>query len=184
MRNRAKLKKEKGFTLLEMLVVIGLLVIVTTVAVPQFKKCFQDLRLNKTLDDLDSLWQSTRSYYLIMNEVPEDEASDRVSEEMAWAVQANFLGPKKNENDDYYYNITIKNFSNWPYDWDFWPDEDNVHPQWAILFHENDTNSKNLALNKMRNRFGNSLNEINENSGRLYLSLLEIPKANKENRYY
>ena len=33
MRNRTK---EKGVTLLEMLVVIGLLVIVTTVAVPQF----------------------------------------------------------------------------------------------------------------------------------------------------
>jgi len=61
MRNRAKLKEEKGFTLLEMLVVIGLLVIVTTVAVPQFKKCFQDLHLNKTLDDLDSLLQATRS---------------------------------------------------------------------------------------------------------------------------
>ena len=78
MRNRAKPKKAKGFTLLEMLVVIGLLVIVTTVAVPQFKKCFEDIHLNKSLDDLDSLLQSTRSYYFVMNEVPEDEKPGRI----------------------------------------------------------------------------------------------------------
>jgi len=41
MENLRKVKKKKGFTLLEMLIVIGLLVIVTTVAIPQFKKCFE-----------------------------------------------------------------------------------------------------------------------------------------------
>ena len=174
-----------------MLVVIGLLVIVTTVAVPQFKKCFQDIHFNKTLDDLDSLLQATRSYYLIMNEVPEDEDPGRVSEEIAWAMQTNFLGPKDSVTSykgNFYY-LTIKNYSGHNYDWDFWHDRDNFHPQWGILFNKGDTTSKSLFIDKMRSRFGNALNECTEGSATtgqdyLFLSLLEIPKAKKENRYY
>ena len=174
-----------------MLVVIGLLVLVTTVAVPQFKKCFQDVQLNKTLDDLDSLLQATRSYYLVMNELPEDEDPGRVSEEVAWAMQSNFLGPIDSDSSykgNFYY-LTIKNYSGANYDWDFWYESDNFHPQWGILFTKDDTVSKNLFINKMRSRFGNSLNECTEGSitqahNYIFLSLLEVPKANKENRYY
>lgn len=182
---------QKGFTLLEMLVVIGLLVIVTTIAVPHFKKCYDDIRLSKTLDDLDSLVQSVRSYYLVMNEMPEDEDPGRISEEVGWAMQANFLG--KMGNDKHYsgnfYNITIKNWSGYHYDWDFWYGADNFHPQWALLFEKGDKTSKLLFLEKMRKRFGSSLNECTENSATsghdyLNLSLVEIPKVDKENRYY
>jgi len=126
-----------------------------------------------------------------VNEVPEDEGPGCVSEEIAWAMQTNFLGSKDSVTayKGNFYHLTIKNYSGHNYDWDFWPDKDNFHQQWGILFDQNDTNSKNLALNKMRNRFGNSLNESTEGSatvgcGYLFLSLLEIPKANKENRYY
>ena len=188
MRNRAKQKKEKGFTLLEMLVVIGLLVLVTTVAVPQFKKCFQDIQLNKTLDDLDSLLQATRSYYLVMNELPEDEYSGRVSEEVAWAMQSNFLGPIDSDSDykgNFYY-LTIKNYSGYSYDWDFWCDNDDFRPHWGILFNEKDSPSRNLFVNKMKSRFGSSPNDTDvfQNRDCLFLPLLEIPKAKKENRYY
>ena len=190
MRNRVKQQKVKGFTLLEMLIVIGLLVIVTTVAVPKFKKCYDDIHINKTLDDLDSLLQSTRSYYLIMNEVPEDENPARIPEEVAWAMQPNFLGSK----GEGYYNISIKNWSGDRYDWDYWTDRPNFHPQWGLLFKGEDKISKSLFVEKMRNRFGLSLNECTEGSATsgqyfLFLSLLEIPKVskdkkNKENRYF
>ena len=66
-----------------MLVVIGFLVIVTTVAVPQFRKCYEDIHLNKCLDDIDSLIQSMRSNYLIMNELPEDEKAGLLPGEAA-----------------------------------------------------------------------------------------------------
>ena len=190
MRNRAKQKKEKGFTLLEMLVVIGLLVLVTTVAVPQFKKCFQDIQLNKTLDDLDSLLQATRSYYLVMNELPEDEYSGRVSEEVAWAMQSNFLGPIDSDSDPRYkgnfYYLTVINYSGYSYDWDFWCDNDDFRPHWGILFNEKDPPSRKSFVDKMKSRFGNSLNDVDIFGDRssLFLSLLEIPKAKKENRYY
>ena len=188
MQNRSK---TKGFTLLEMLIVIGLLVIVTTVAIPHFKKSFQEIHLNKTLDDLDSLLQSTRAYYLIMNELPEDEDPGRISEEVAWAIQANFLGPidsVAHYNGNFFW-LTIKNYSGINYDWDYWYERNNFHPQWGILFNSNDTKSKDLFVTKMRNRFGSSLNECIEDtpyggSDYLFLSLLEIPKVNKENRYY
>ena len=190
MRNRAK---KNGFTLLEMLIVIGLLVIVTTVAIPQFKKSFDDIHINKTLDDLDSLLQSTRSYYLVMNEFPEDRRPGRMPIDANWVFQSNFLGSKE-KVDEEYYNLIVKPWNGYHYDWDCWNDDDVHIAEWCILLTGQSEQSKaNRALfeNKIKQRYGKVNNSIKgDNKDFLYLnfSLLETPKTGKEanywNRYY
>lgn len=181
---------EKGFTLIEMMVVIGILTIVTTIAVPRFKKCYDDMHLNKTLDDLDSLIQSTRSYYLIMNEMPQDENKGQISTKVAWALQPNFLGKTGKDETGNFYFITIRNWKGCFYDWDFWLEQNDFHPQWTLLFNYKDIKSKQLFLNKVANRFGPALNNCPNNPvtqntyEALNISLVEIPKNKKENRYY
>ena len=151
MEKRTKLKEEKGFTLLEMLVVIGLLVIVTTVAVPQFKKCFEDIHVNKSLDDVDSLMQSMRSYYLVMNEFPEDGNPTTRAElpvKAGWAFQPNFLGEKANKNTNFY-TLTIKPWKGFNYDWDCWLTDKYHIAEWVLLFDGQGKDSdgeKNRAL--------------------------------------
>lgn len=193
MRNRTK---ETGFTLLEMLVVIGLLVIVTTVAVPQFKKCFDDIHLNKSLDDLDSLLQSTRSYYLVMNEIPQDGNPGLFPVESDWAFQANFFG-KKTENKNYY-NFAIKPWKGYTYDWDCWPEEGYHSAEWVLLFSGQGKNSegeknRDFFTEKVSQRYGEDLvNDVTKKSNKNYtylnFSMVESPKTGKDtnywNRYY
>ncbi len=198
MRNGTKPKKEKGFTLLEMLVVIGLLVIVTTVAVPQFKKCFDDIHLNKSLDDLDSLMQSTRSYYLVMNEFPGDGTPPaHIPIGAEWAFQANLIGDKA-ENNKNFYSLAIKPWKGYNYDWDCWGASENYYiAEWVLLFTgqgKGSAGEKNRALfeKKVSQRYGDLVNYNVKGSNKIYtylnFSMVETPKTGKEtnywNRYY
>ena len=179
-----------------MLIVIGLLVIITTVAVPKFKKCYDDIHLNKALDDLDALLQSTRSYYLVMNESPGDGNPGLFPVEAGWVLQANFLGSKKTENEKDYYNFAIKPWKGHLYDWDCWADESYHSAEWVLLFagkSEQTQADRDLFKKKVAQRYGKDL--INYDTKRnnkdytyLNISLVETPKTGKEtnywNRYY
>ena len=57
-----------GFTLIEMMVVIGIIAILGAVIVPGFKKIYSDFRMMETYNMLDSILSSMRSFYLIRNE--------------------------------------------------------------------------------------------------------------------
>jgi len=202
MENLRKVKKKKGFTLLEMLIVIGLLVIVTTVAIPQFKKCFEDIHLNKSLDDLDSLMQSTRSYYLVMNEFPDDGTPTiHMPAEAGWAFQTNFLGEKQQSNGKDFYIFTVKPWKGFNYDWDCWTGTNYHSAEWVLLFSgQTDKSIANRALfkQKLLQRYGIDLDEENSghtiakkgNKNYTYLNfpMVETPKIEKEenywNRYY
>ena len=63
-----KQHRTSGFTLLEMMVVIALLVVVTTFAVPGFRKLYKDFRINEILDHVDTFFKGYRGYYLVNNE--------------------------------------------------------------------------------------------------------------------
>ena len=54
------------------MVVISIVGILVLIAVPGFKKAYQDFWIQRTLSDADTLLQSCRSYYLIYNEIPPD----------------------------------------------------------------------------------------------------------------
>ncbi len=178
---------EKGFTLIEMLIVIGLLAIVTTVAIPRFKKCYDDIRISKSIDDGDSLLQSMRAYYLIMNELPRDENEKEIPENITWSIQANFMGMQTTSsltgnNKIFYY--TIQPWQGIGYDWEVWPELTNYHAGIAIRIN---LSAKNTYLNKLNKRYNLYYSEkARYPQHDLMLWMVEYPKTRKsgENRYF
>ena len=57
-----------GFTLIEMMVVIGIIAILSSFVVPGFKKAYDDFKLRESLDYIDTTMSALRSFYLIHNE--------------------------------------------------------------------------------------------------------------------
>ena len=57
-----------GFTLIEMMVVIGIIAILSSFVVPGIKKAYDDFKLRQTYDNINIVMQAMRSYYLIFNE--------------------------------------------------------------------------------------------------------------------
>lgn len=83
--------ERQGFTLIEMLVVIGMVTIVTAVALPSLRGLFQEFKINQTIEEADTLISSYRSHYLIMNEFPVDTHYDTLKDTKAdWCFPRNF----------------------------------------------------------------------------------------------
>ena len=77
-----------AFTLIEMMVVIGIIALLAYGAAPGIKKAYEDFQLRKDLEFLDMLISSTRTYELVMNEYP------HLSFEGRWAWEANWTLPR------------------------------------------------------------------------------------------
>ena len=77
-----------GFTLIEMMVVIGLITLVSLWTVPGIKKAYEDFKTRQDLENLDMLIASTRAYELILNEYPHLTYYGR------WAYEANWTLPR------------------------------------------------------------------------------------------
>jgi len=60
-----------GFTLLELLLVLAILVVIGGIALPNFMGAGQEARINTTKVQLDSLKQSIQMYQIRMNSLPE-----------------------------------------------------------------------------------------------------------------
>ena len=63
--------RQTGFTLIEMMVVIGVIAIVVSWAVPGIKKVYGDFRIMQTYDYIDTVLSAQRAFYLIFNEKPD-----------------------------------------------------------------------------------------------------------------
>ena len=71
-------KRIIGFTLMELMVVIGIISIIGMAIGPGLKKTYQEFKINETLDITDILIKSLRSYYLIYNEFPKDGGCNNI----------------------------------------------------------------------------------------------------------
>ena len=101
---KAKYHRSFGFTLIEMLVVIGLIALLATWAFPGIRKAYQDFIFRKSAENLDILYSSMRAYYLVFSEFPEDSSSNLIQTKAAWALPSNFYTRTLN-NTTYYLNV-------------------------------------------------------------------------------
>lgn len=110
-------RKLSAFTLLELMVVVSIVGIFTLVAVPNFKKAYQDFCKQKTLSDADTLLQSYRSYYLIRNEFSEDSAAGNIMEDVVCFLPFNFF--KRRRETTKGYSLSLTPFYDSKSSWDF-----------------------------------------------------------------
>ena len=82
------IKNKKGFTLLELLVVVLIIGILAAIAMPQYKRAVMKARLSTGIPLTESLFQAEQAYYLAHNEyalnlddldleVPHDDSCER-----------------------------------------------------------------------------------------------------------
>ena len=86
-------KNNKGFTLLELLVVVLIIGILAAIALPQYKKAVIKSRFAKVKSNVHTLVSAIERYYLIHNAYPVGLAVLDVE--------------VKNKDDEYYYTNTI-----------------------------------------------------------------------------
>lgn len=106
-----------GFTLIEMMMVICLIAITATWAVPSLKKAYEDFCLDESFYHLDTFVTSFKSFYLIENEFPEDSDIGKVRSDYAWCLPSHFY-TRNLKNSAYQLNIkpyqaTSYDINNW-----------------------------------------------------------------------
>ena len=111
-----------AFTLIELMVVVGIITILGMIVGPGFKKAYEDFYLRKTLSDADELVQGIRSYYLIYNEMPPDCKNKYIAKEVAPFLSSHLFEKNKvyNKSDgEYAYRLTADPFGDSSLGWDF-----------------------------------------------------------------
>ena len=73
---------KSGFTLLELLVVVLIIGILATIAIPQYRRAVEKSRGAQVLSLLHTLAQSTQEYYLVKGEYP--NSWDELSVDIPW----------------------------------------------------------------------------------------------------
>lgn len=117
-----KQHRTSGFTLLEMMVVIALLVVVTTFAVPGFRKLYKDFKINEILDHVDTFFKGYRGYYLVNNELPPDSGTGEVKTVMVPYLPAHFfsLPPSGEYSSESSCRLRVNVYPNGEFDHDNW----------------------------------------------------------------
>ena len=77
--------KKKGFTLIEMLVVVLIIGIIAAIAFPQYEKVVEKTRAAQAMEVMRSIYQAAADYYLATGTYP--TSFDQLSIEMQWTGQ-------------------------------------------------------------------------------------------------
>ena len=128
---RAK-KLTSAFTLIEMMVVIGIIAIVAGWAIPGLKRVYEDFKINETFDHIDTFISSLKAYYLVMSEFPPDTSSDYIGTEDAWCLPGNYYGRTV---DNSRYRLAVKPYEAGDYDIDNWFNN-NAHKQFYVSIYD------------------------------------------------
>lgn len=141
--------RRTAFTLVEMMIVLCLISIVMTYAVPEIKKAYEDFRVNETLEHVRTLISSFRSYYLLQNEFPEDSSTrNLVRKNSIWCLPSCYYTRDLKNEQEYY--LRIKPYQGTYYDIDNWikkEDKKNFH---ITIF----TDKQDGWLMRLREKFG------------------------------
>jgi type II secretory pathway pseudopilin PulG len=57
-------KQAAGFSMMELLLVMGIIIILSLAAVPNFRQIVEETRVERAVGELDSLWLNQRLHYL------------------------------------------------------------------------------------------------------------------------
>jgi prepilin-type N-terminal cleavage/methylation domain-containing protein len=148
----------KAFTLIEMMVVLGILAIVSLWATPSIKRAIDDITMQKNAETFDTLYSSMRSYYLVLNEFPPDPSNGYVPQKAVWALPSTF----------YNHTPEADNASTWKYTF-------NIKP---LNFGDDPTNSE--LVYDIDNWIGNDW--IGDNKGQKYQSMfITVEEKNSSN---
>ena len=93
-----------GFTLIEMMVVIGLIALFSLWALPGIKKAYEDFKTHETLDHMSTFVSGFRAYYLIESEFPGDTTPDLILMHPTWCLPSHYF-TRDTLNGKYYLNI-------------------------------------------------------------------------------
>ena len=108
-----------GFTLIEMMVVIGLIAVVGAWAIPGLKRAYDSFKIAETFDHMTTFRSSFRAYYLIMNEFPGDGYRRQIRKAEVWCIPSSYY-TRTLSGGQYYLNITP--YQGEMYDIDNWLD--------------------------------------------------------------
>ena len=128
---RAK-KLTSAFTLIEMMVVIGIIAIVAGWAIPGLKRVYEDFKINETFDRMDTLLSSFKAYYLIMSEFPSDSKQDKIKIEYVWCVPSSYYDKTITNGTEYAFRI--KPYQASAFDIDNWFNQDGRKQFYVSLF--------------------------------------------------
>lgn len=115
-------KWQKGFTLIELMVVIGIIVMLATLMVVNYQGASKKARDSRRAADLEQLRSQLELLYTESNEYPDTNPS-------VWAPKLSIVSPK---NVEYNYNRTnVHNYVLCTVDWEGSP----IPPQNALAGH-------------------------------------------------
>ena len=180
-RENAKCKNLTAFTLLELMVVISIIGILTLVAIPNFKKAYEDLNIKKTCGEVEVICNSIQAYYLIMNEFPSDSQPRKVNSGIKWVLPKYFY---KN------FDFLIEPYSGGNYDIENWFTDD-VYATFMLNLRAVRTDLREKLCKTLVNFFYRpcSLEPVHDSIGVWFpeipikSEMLKIPK-NHRNRFY
>ena len=93
-------KSRRAFTLVEMMIVLCLIAIITNFAIPKLRDATNNFVDLQNRENLDVLYTSMRSYYLVLNEFPDDgERAGIIPPEAVWVIPS------------YYYDRAVTKFN-------------------------------------------------------------------------
>ncbi|MDR2769032.1 MAG: prepilin-type N-terminal cleavage/methylation domain-containing protein [Puniceicoccales bacterium] len=181
---RLKHKKSCGFTLVEIMVALCIVTILSTIAIPGFKKATEDFRLNEFACNFDSLIKSFRSYYLIFNEWPADVSNNVIPS----GNIRHFLQHHLYKGNNFIYKPLRK--SGAAFDFENWALNDGrVMATMGLTARELGTHFK-LAWEKLQSLNDHKTHLFNIKDASLkkdidiFYRFPDIPTTNNENRYY
>ena len=115
-------KNLKGFTLMELMVVIGIITIVGITIGPGLKKAYEDFRIRKTLDETNTLINGYRSYYLIFNQVSGDAPEGTIPANVVEFFPSSYVDKEIEGENQYSLSVSPYGGKDFAYDFQNWMD--------------------------------------------------------------